>query len=39
LAGRTIFDMASSLARENGLPASGASRHIGLIFALVTMGF
>ena len=31
--------MASSLARENGLPATGASRHIGLIFALVTMGF
>ena len=31
--------MASSLARENGLPASGAGRHIGLIFALVTMGF
>jgi uncharacterized membrane protein len=31
--------MASSLARENGLPATGAGRHIGLIFALVTMGF
>ena len=31
--------MASSLARENGLPATGAARHIGLIFALVTMGF
>ncbi|HYX74395.1 MAG TPA: EamA family transporter [Steroidobacteraceae bacterium] len=31
--------MASSLARENGLPATGVGRHIGLIFALVTMGF
>ena len=34
-----MLDMGGSVAHENSLPVTGASRHIGLIFALVTMGF